>query len=113
MAPKVFLSPDQVQEIIRLYKSGWTLERIAPLYNSSSGLLSKIMRRNNVPRNRYNRIRIDLRKVKPEQEPEVIALYNQGFSSTKIAVRFNASNNVILKVLRDNNIKIRNTNYKK
>src|SRR5688572_453636 len=106
MGHKATFNPDQVQEIIRLYKSGWTLERIAPLYNSNAASLSTLIKRNNVPRNKYNRTRVDLRKVKPGQEQEVIALYNQGYSSTKIGERFNTSGNVILQVLKKNNVKI-------
>jgi DNA-binding CsgD family transcriptional regulator len=43
----------------------------------------------------------EAKKIKPEQEQEIINLYNRGLSAKEIGKKFNCSKNPILKVLKN------------
>jgi DNA-binding NarL/FixJ family response regulator len=107
MAPRIIISPDQVKRIIKTYKSGFTMEKTASLFNLPTHAVRKLLWRNNISSNKYRPVRIDLRKIMPEDEKLIIKLYSQGISSVKIAKEFNVTPYTILCTLKRNNVTIR------
>jgi intein-encoded DNA endonuclease-like protein len=96
------LTDDQIKEIIKLYQSGKTPLEIAKLYNIYNNSITRILRKNNIPR-------IQLIKISQDQITYIIDQYNNGLSSEHIAniLKINAS--TVLKILKKNNIEIRPT----
>lgn len=99
------LSPEQEQEVIKLYSKGKTIEFIAKKYEVNIVTISKILKRNKIE------IRsIMTRKIFEDKEKEIIELYNRSWPTIEIAKKLDISNTSVVKVLQDNEIyiKIRN-----
>jgi len=97
------------QDIIKLYKSGYTQKQIGQKYNISSKPIAKILKQHNIeriyriPPNKVLHT-IDVKKVRN--------LYSKGMNQESIAKIFNVSSQSISNFFKIHNIKSRNTGTK-
>lgn len=102
------LTPEKEAEIINLYQQGFSLKKIVDICNLSDSSVFKALHKNNVE---TNKIRGRQPKVvTPEQELEVINLYQQGFNTQEVSNMCKIPKATITKKLKQNNITIRNYN---
>jgi transposase len=113
MPARIVFSPNQVDEIIRLYKSGVVCEKLAPMFGVSTPTIAKLLRRNNIAKNKYTTNPGTRGKISPDQEKEIINMYNGGFQRTEIASKFNVTPFAISTILKTNKIRIRTNTDKK
>lgn len=99
------ITPEQELEIINLYQQGLTIKTIAPMYNLSPWPLANILHKHNIEvhRSRGRKEKI----ITPEEELEIIRLYQQGFSLQKIALITGIASSKVRKKITKNNIVIR------
>lgn len=99
--------------IIEMYSQGYSMADVANNYNCSSPTIKSILKNNGVKiRPRYVKANRDRKISLPEDE--IIHLYlDKGLSMTKISDKYNCSYKPIKRVLKENNIKIRDSNYLK
>ena len=89
---------NNLQEIINLYNSGLSAEKIAKQFGSKAQTITKYLIKNGVE------IRGPAKKLTEDDKVNICDLYLAGESSIKIAKTFNVSNAVILRILNKNNI---------
>jgi DNA-binding NarL/FixJ family response regulator len=101
-APGIYgrkLSPAQEQEVIKLYSKGKTIKLIAKRYDVNIVTISKILKRNNIE------IRtIFKRKIFPDQEKEIIQLYQKAWPIEEISAKVQIARSTVIRVLNDNDI---------
>lgn len=95
----------EIQSIIELYNNGQSSNKLSKIFNVSSVTVLNILKRNNVKRRLSYSI-----VIPPNQENEIINLYNSGESSVKIAAKFNISSTAVLNFLKKKNINRRSPN---
>ncbi len=93
------ISPDQEQEVIKLYSKGKTIKFIAKKYEVNIMTISKLLKRNNIE------IRLLMnRKIFDTQEKEIIELYNKSWPTSEIAKKFDLANSSVIRVLKENEL---------
>lgn len=101
---KVKISTDKYDEIIELYKNGYSQKKIADLYDVSGNAIFKILKKCNASELGTAR---DARRVFLTEldEYEICNMYLSGISSVKLGKKFNCSCQTIIRVLERHNIK--------
>lgn len=95
------LTPENKKEIIELYTSGIQTKTIAEKFNIRNSVVSRIMRRNNLPRTQ------GAVKITQDQIDIILQEYQNGISSEKIAKQLNINGSTVCRILKKNNISIR------
>lgn len=97
-------SIEEINEIIRLYKSGMSFTKIGVILKRQKNNVKKILIDNNILIEDRDKIGI---KFTDEEIIDIKKLYVENKKScTKIAEKYNVSRNVITKTLKNNNINI-------
>jgi DNA invertase Pin-like site-specific DNA recombinase len=103
-------SPDIEQEAVRLYQEGMTAPEIAhQLHIGSkrgSSTVYRILERYGISRD-VARFHESLRKVRQDEQAQIISMYERGDSLTAISVHFNCGQEGIAKILRRHGVVIR------
>ena len=94
------LSLQKAEEIVNLYKKGFSIAKIAKKFNVGYLTIWRILNNRNIERRRF-------RELLEEEIKKVVSLYNDGISSPKIAKIFGVCKKTILKKLKKENVKIR------
>ena len=101
------------EKVIDLYKEGFTLGEVAKKLDCSDTPIKRILKEQGVTirdHGYYMKGKIPHNKLHlPEQE--IIKLHNQDISGFQISKKFGCTHNVIHKILKKNNIKIRNRGF--
>lgn len=104
---RVIIPKDQYDEIINLYKSGFSGIQIAEKYGVVKSTIYEILARCNVTNLTINR-----KIFKTHEEENIICdMYLSGMSSMEIAKKFNCAQSVITKLLKRNDIDTRKRRY--
>lgn len=93
------LSKVQEQEVIKLYEKGKTIKLIAKRYDVNIVTISSILKRNNVEIRK-----IIIKKIFPEQEKEIIELYNKAWSLEEMSSKLNLAKSIITRILKEKDI---------
>ena len=100
---------EKKENILNLYKTGITIKDISIKLNINNHIISKILKENNIKINQYNK-EIDIDK---NIQKEIIEMYSkQNISGIQISKKVNLSIYTIYKILKNNNIHIRNDKEK-
>jgi len=95
------------KEIIEKYNSGIGISTLVKNYNVSQNKIYQILNNNNVSiRNKGGR----KTSLSNHQITEIVALYNKGFSLSKLESKFKISKERIKTILRENGIIVRGYN---
>lgn len=101
------LCDDEKAMIIDMYSSGDTVEEVAVKLNFTRRFITDLLRENGVKlRGRGASPRL---RFSPEDEDAIVGAYIGGRSSEKIAIDRKCSTKVILRLLRDKGVTIRNS----
>ncbi|SRR6266487_3337058 len=92
MRPK--LSLEQEQSIITFYTQGYSVAKIAPIFGICSQTVCCILERHGIKRRSAAQ-----HALSPEQEDEIVGLYQQGDSSEKIASLYGVNGQTVLNIL--------------
>lgn len=94
------IQDQQINDIIKKYQSGASLQDIAQEFNIHKGSIGRILRRNNIERNKCVPVSDD--KIK-----YIIEKYTSGISSEILAAELNLDGSTVCRILKRNDIKIR------
>ena len=93
-------SQENKELMAKMYKDGYSAQKIADNYNLSTDTILKVLKAMNVEIRTHG-------KLNASKREEIVRLYNNGVSAQDIADIFNVSQTTILTALRKENIKIR------
>lgn len=103
------ISPEQEKDVIGMYvDQRLSAEKIAEIYGCSCVAIRSVFRRNGIvdPIPQSREPHIHERAIKPEQEADVVGLYEDGVSTPKIAIIYHCSKPSVLSVLKRNGVNI-------
>lgn len=100
------LTIEQDQEVLKYYYDGLTISEIAEIFNVSTNPIKRILVKNKV-KTRKNSDYDYWTILSPEQENEIINLYQENFSANEIAKKFDINNTRVLRILKRKKIKIK------
>jgi intein-encoded DNA endonuclease-like protein len=103
MRPK--LSLEEEQSVISFYRQGYSAAKIGPLYGICSQTVCCILERHGIQRRSASQ-----HALSPEQEQEIVGLYQQGNSSEKIASHYGLNGQTVLNILERQHINRRERN---
>jgi transposase len=108
------LTPEQEQEMIKLYWQGYSTYQLAEKFNISRTSVKRIFNRNDVkiysvPAKKSTIVR----KIKESQYPKIIELYKEGLTQEKIGKLYDVTEETIRKILHKNNVPIRKNSSQK
>jgi transposase len=103
MRPK--LSLEQEQSIIALYQQGYSATKLAPIYGICNQTVLNILERQGIQRRNAAQ-----HALTPEKEYEIVGLYQQGYSSEKIASMYGVNGQTVLNILERHGINRRERN---
>lgn len=96
------LTTEQKLKIIELYQSGQGSDTVAKQFDIHPNTVLKILKAADIERRPIVR-----KKIQIEDEPKIIAMYQEGLSAPEIAKQFDVSDALILRYLERNNIERR------
>lgn len=105
---KIILSEDQINQIIELYKSGLSYDRIQDKTGINANKVKRTLKEYNVQLRSFKNGEEIRRSFTHEEETEIIKAYNNGVGLTSIAKMFNCSPVPARNMLIKNGVKIRN-----
>ena len=105
---KIILSDDQVNQIIELYKSGLSYDKIQHKTGINANKVKRTLKEYNVQLRPFKSGDEIRRSFTPEDEKQIIELYNSGVGLTTIRKLFDCSPVQTRKMLENNGVKIRN-----
>lgn len=106
---KIILSEDQIDKIIEFYKSGLSYARIQDETGIDANKIKRTLKEYNVqlrPHKTGEEIR---REFTPEEEAEIVRMYEMGIGVTTITKLFKCSPIPTRNLLKKNGVKLRNT----
>lgn len=105
---KLILSEDQINQIIELYKSGLSYVRIQDETGIDANKVKRTLKEYNVQL-RPHKVGDEIRRsFTPEEETEIVRLYNSGVGVTTITKMFKCSPIPTRNLLKKNGVKLRN-----
>lgn len=108
MPRKIILPEDQIEKIIKLYKSGLSYVRISDATGIDANKVKRTLREKNVqfrPHKSGDEIR---RSFTEEEEKQIVEMYNNKIGITTICKVIKCSPEPVRTLLRKNGIKLRN-----
>lgn len=95
-----YYSPEEIDQIVSYHLMGLHTVQIAEKIGRSQTGVERCLKRLDIYRKH------DRKKLK-DKEKEIVDLYLKGYSTVKIALMYNTSDRTIARILRDNNVTIR------
>jgi uncharacterized protein (DUF433 family) len=101
MGKKIIFSEEQKQDMIEMYKQGYTQPEIAQKYNVCRDMIMRVMKEYNIPKWKHRRVPDELRD-------KIISDYNDGMTEEQVSKKYHKNIADIRRILYDNNVEIHN-----
>jgi transposase len=98
------ITPKQAKEIVKLYKQDISTIKLAKQFNVDKSTIQRVLEKNKIEvkgPGYFNK------KLTAAQEKEILGLYREGLSISKVSQRTNIDNSTIKLVLKRNDIEVR------
>lgn len=94
MSAKTNFTPEEIQEMIKLYDEGKATVGISYKFNTNNNTVQKLLNENGVILKEWKR------KIDPSEFPKIVSMYSeQNMSKPKIAKKYNVSHTIINNIL--------------
>lgn len=101
MGKKIEFSEEQKQDIVDMYKQGYTQPEIAKKHNVCRDMIMRVVKEYGISRCRHRRIPDELRD-------DIINDYNNGMTEEQVSKKYHKNLACIRRILYDNNVLIHN-----
>jgi len=105
---KIIWDKKEIEDIVCLYKKGWSMKKIGQKYNVSKNPIKKLLTKQNICIRDFRKFQYkDKYSFDDTEKNKIAKFYKDGYSMNKIAILYNVSATIIKKILKDKKIDIR------